>query len=163
MKKIVLIRHAKAVPYGYEDDFGRNLTDRGREDAALIGVQLFSDDIIPDLIISSPATRAISTARIIAEKTSYNNRIVENPDIYEGMTTSEMIELIQQTEKNVNTLFFFGHNPGFDFYANSLQSEKLIKMPTCSTVIIKFEVENWQSVEARNGKFVHQYTPKELK
>ena len=97
MKRVVIVRHGKAVPYGYDDDFSRDLRDRGKSDAKLISSELNEQGIFPDLIISSEAKRALKTARIFAENLNYKKRnIVENPDIYGGLTTSEFLDLIRE-------------------------------------------------------------------
>jgi phosphohistidine phosphatase len=67
MKRVVLVRHAKAVAYGYEDDFNRDLRDSGVIDAQRVSNELKARGVFPDKIISSPALRALKTARIFAE------------------------------------------------------------------------------------------------
>lgn len=64
MKRVVIVRHAKSVPYGYDDDFHRDLTERGLLDAEKISSQLKDRGIIPDLVMASPATRTMHTATI---------------------------------------------------------------------------------------------------
>ena len=45
MKRVVIVRHAKSVPYGYDDDFNRGLKDRGHNDAGIISDKLKEEDI----------------------------------------------------------------------------------------------------------------------
>jgi phosphohistidine phosphatase len=122
MKRVVIVRHAKAVPYGYDDDFNRDLTDRGKNDAGLVSKELLKKGInCPDILISSPAKRALKTARIFADNLGYErSQIKEIEDIYDGLTTSEFLELIQSLPDDTETVFFFGHNPGFHFFVNNL-------------------------------------------
>src|SRR6266487_3467541 len=69
MKTLFLIRHAKS---SWDDtalpDKDRPLGDRGRRDAPKMGKRLAKRDVKPDLILSSPARRALTTAEIIAKK-----------------------------------------------------------------------------------------------
>ncbi|HCE58711.1 MAG TPA: hypothetical protein DER09_13010 [Prolixibacteraceae bacterium] len=161
MKQVVIVRHAKAVPYGYENDFERDLTDRGETDAGRIGRELKNRDVQADVIISSPAKRALKTARIFAENLGFEkNRIQEIPDIYEGLTTAEFLQLIHQLPESAETAFFFGHNPGFHYFVTNLLKNFTGDMPTCSTVVIRFEVDSWQKVEARKGEMVFQLVPR---
>ena len=160
MKRVVIVRHAKAVPYGYDDDFTRELTDRGVNDAGNIGTKLKNMGIIPDVMISSPASRAIQTATIFAEKMGFDKKnIVELEDIYHGLTTSGFLGLIQKLPENTGVVFFFGHNPGFQYFAGNLLDRFYDVMPTCSTVAIDFNVESWKKVEARSGKKAFQLVP----
>jgi phosphohistidine phosphatase len=164
MKRVVIVRHAKSVPFGYEDDFNRDLTDRGKNDAALVSKKLKKQGIVPDIMISSPAKRALKTARIFADNLTFKrNQIVENEDIYEGLTTSEFLELIQLLPEETGTAFFFGHNPGFHFFVNNLLKISINEMPTCATIGIDFNVITWDNIEPRTGELAFRITPKMLK
>ncbi len=164
MKRVVIVRHGKAVPYGYEDDFNRDLRDRGKSDAALVSQELRSRNVVPDLIISSPAKRAIKTARIFADNLGYSqSSIRQEQDIYDGLTTNEFIEIIRDLSEEIETVFFFGHNPGFYYYVANLLKEFRSDMPTTSTVGIDFEVQNWTEVEARSGNMAFHLIPRLLK
>ena len=161
MKRIVIVRHAKAVPYGYDMDFDRELTDRGENDAGNIGRELKRKGIVPDLMISSPAARALKTARIFAENLGYEgDKIKELMVIYEGLTTSGFLSIVHQLPVDAQTVFFFGHNPGFHYLVSNLLAEFRGEMPTCSTVGIDFNVESWSEIEARTGKAAFHFVPK---
>jgi phosphohistidine phosphatase len=163
MKRVIIVRHAKAVPYGYDDDFTRDLTDRGVNDAQRVGKELKKMGITPDTMISSTANRAIQTALIFAENLDFNKkRIVEIENIYHGLTTSEFLRMIKELPDNVQTAFFFGHNPGFHYFVNNLLEYFRDEMPTCSTVAIDFNVDSWKKVAARTGKKAFRLVPKEL-
>jgi phosphohistidine phosphatase len=160
MKRVIIVRHAKAVPYGYDDDFTRDLTDRGVNDAQRIGKELKNLGIKPDTMISSPANRALQTARIFAENLGFDKKqIIEFENIYYGLTTSEFLKLIKELPEKANTVFFFGHNPSFEYFVNNLSEQFYGDMPTCSTVAIDFNVDSWKKVEARTGKKAFQMIP----
>lgn len=160
MKRVIIVRHAKAVPYGYDDDFTRDLTDRGINDAGKIGRELKKMGILPDSMISSPANRAIQTALIFAENLDFDKKkIVEIENIYHGLTTSGFLGLIKELQEDATTAFFFGHNPAFQYFASNLLERFYDDMPTCSTVAIDFNVETWKKVEARSGKKAFQLVP----
>jgi phosphohistidine phosphatase len=164
MKKVVVVRHAKSVHYGYDDDFNRNLSDRGKKDAKLVSTELNRLEIYPDIMISSPAKRALKTARIFAEQLNFSRSdIQEVEDIYDGMTTSEFVELIRQIPESAETAFFFGHNPGFHYFVGNLLKDFYGDMPTCSTVGIDFNVETWPEVQARTGEKAFHLIPKMFK
>ncbi len=82
MKTLYIIRHAKSSWKDTTlDDFDRSLNKRGKLNAPLMGDRLKSKNIVPDLILSSPAKRAKKTAKIIAEKVEYARVIVNKEDI----------------------------------------------------------------------------------
>ncbi len=160
MKRVIIVRHAKAVPYGYDDDFTRDLTDRGVNDARHIGTELKKMGIKPDVIISSAANRAIQTATIFAENMNFDKKnIDEIEDIYHGLNTFGFLNLIQKLPEEAKTAFFFGHNPSFQYFAGNLIELFHDAMPTCSTVAIDFNVDSWKKVEARTGKKAFQLIP----
>lgn len=160
MKRVVIVRHAKSVPYGYEDDFNRDLKERGKNDARLVSSELKERRVTPDVMVSSPAKRAIKTARIFAGNLNFNKKNIQKAeDIYDGLTTSGFLEMIQGLPENAKTVFFFGHNPGFLYFTSNLLEHFGGDMPTCSTVGIDFEVDSWKSVEAGTGKKAFQLVP----
>jgi phosphohistidine phosphatase len=164
MKRVVIVRHAKAVPYGYEDDFNRDLRDRGKNDAKLVSEELNALEIKPDAMISSPAKRALKTARIFAEHLGFDaKKIREIPEIYDGLTTSEFVDLIQSLDDNLQTVFFFGHNPGFHIFTGNLLKSYHDDMPTCATVGIDFQADKWEQVQARTGENAFRLIPKMFK
>lgn len=164
MKQIVIVRHGKAVPFGYEDDFSRDLRERGKKDAKIISQELSKQGVVPDAIFSSPAKRAIKTATIFAENLDFKRQeIVTVEDIYDGMTTQDFLELIHQLQSQFNTVFFFGHNPGFYYFVCNLLDEFHNDMPTTSTVGINFDIDNWEKAEARSGKLAFHLVPRMFK
>lgn len=164
MKRVVIVRHAKAVPYGYDDDFNRKLRDRGKNDANQISLKLIGDGIKADLIISSPAKRAFKTAKIYAENFRYSNHSIQiEEDLYEGMTTQEFVDLLREISEEVQTVFVFGHNPLVYHLTNNLVKLFNSDMPTCSTVAVDFDVESWKEVSARGGDLAFHLTPRMLK
>jgi len=161
MKRIVIVRHAKAVPYGYDDDFNRELRQQGKEDAKILSLALKEDRIIPDLIISSPARRAFKTATIFAETLRYPvNRIMAEDELYEGLSTQDFLEIISNLPEEAQTVFVFGHNPTVYYLVNNLVKLFNSDMPTCSTVGIDFPVDSWKDVSARGGKMAFQLMPR---
>ncbi len=164
MKRVVIVRHAKSVSYGYDDDFNRDLSNRGKEDAKLVSSELREREIFPDIIISSPAKRAIKTARIFSENLDFERKdIIQNQEIYNGQTTSDFLEMIQNFPDKANTAFIFGHNPGFHYFTDNLLEYFEGDMPTCSTVGIDFNVHSWKEVEARTGKKAFHLVPRMFK
>ena len=164
MKKVVIVRHAKAVHTGYDRDFKRELAERGIDDASLVAKELKNLEIIPEYILSSSATRAITTARIYASELGFSMKnIEEQRALYLDYTTQEFIDMIQKTPESASTLFVFGHNPYLHFMSANLTDNFDGHMPTSSTVVIEFNVENWEQIEARAGHVTHHLYPSKLR
>ena len=141
MKRLVLIRHAKS-DWGEPSlrDFDRPLNRRGKKDAPRMAGVLKERGIYPDLMITSPARRALSTATAMAEVFTYPETDMEsNPVLYLG-SPADLGSAVDFTPSDVDTLFLFAHNPGISRYASFLTGMSL-DMPTCCAVILEGEGE----------------------
>ena len=163
MKRLVLVRHAKAVHWGYDDDFNRELTERGERDASRVSNHLGTIGITPNLIISSPASRALQTAVIFAGQLNIPQiDIIQKQELYHGLTTGELMDLIHAYPEEAACVFIFGHNPSFEYYARNLCRTFNGDMPTSSAVVIDFNVNLWKEVTIRAGLLFGQFNPKEI-
>lgn len=163
MKRVIIVRHAKSVPYGYDDDFNRDLTERGITDAEKVSMRLREMGILPDLVIASPATRTMHTATIFCQTLEYDiSSIRQEEDFYEGMTTQSFVGLLQKLPETVQTVFIFGHNPTVYYLVYNLVKYFNSDMPTCSTVALNFQEDKWLDIGARKGNVAFQLTPKSM-
>jgi phosphohistidine phosphatase len=163
MKTLVIIRHGKSS-WAYPDleDFYRPLKPRGINDAFVIGEELQKQDVFPDLILSSPAIRAMNTAIIIARKLDFPlQRIRANESIYEA-STYHLLNLISNVEDNNDKLMIFGHNPSFTSLINQLQNDPLYNLPTCGVIAIELPIDSWSKIATSKGEKVLELFPKEL-
>lgn len=111
MDTLLVLRHAKAShdPH-FTADIERPLTQRGRSDAQEIGRALSRIELIPDLVLCSPATRARETLDAVATAFPQDLRVQIEPTIYEANQGSEMLEVLR-TLPNMRTVLLVGHNP----------------------------------------------------
>ncbi len=119
MKRLFLIRHAKS---SWDDpalpDKDRPLGDRGRRDARKMGKRLAKRDVKPDLILSSPARRALKTARIIAKKLDYKLKdIVVDDRLYAG-AVNDLLNVVHKLGDKLERVMLFGHNPELTEFAH---------------------------------------------
>jgi len=163
MKKLYLVRHAKSSwKYPDLDDFERPLNIRGRYDAPRVGHWLKNKQIRPDIVISSPASRAAMTARIIAEIIGYPVAQISYMDqIYEG-GFSELMNVISLIDERFTQAFLVGHNPGLTFLANSLGDSPVQNISTCSIFALDLTINKWKAVDKKCGKCIFYQSPKEI-
>jgi len=163
MKRVVIVRHAKSDPFGYDDDFHRDLTDRGISDALKISSRLKKLGVFPNQVIASPATRTMHTASIYCQNLGFEaSAICQEEVLYGGLTTQSFIGILHELPGEVQTAFVFGHNPTVHSVVYNLVDAFYSDMPTCATIVIDFDVDNWKDVSARIGKITFQITPKTL-
>jgi phosphohistidine phosphatase len=153
-KTIVLVRHAKSSWADDQlEDFERPLNERGLKDAPSMGQRLHQKGIAPDLILSSPAFRAISTARRMARELAYDLREIHcNTKIYEA-NVSALIEIIRSLPDELNTVMLVGHNPGMHELCYYLTLKLPEDFPTCAASIIRLDVNQWKQV--KQGSSIH--------
>jgi phosphohistidine phosphatase len=163
MKNLYIVRHAKSSwDYPELSDIDRPLNKRGKKNAPEMGQRLAAKNISPELLISSPAKRAHTTARRIAKEIGYEkSKIIVHSKLYHG-GLGEMIELIQSTDKSINSLMIFGHNPGFTELANYLTGSNIYNIPTCGIVSIEFDTDDWAIIGQNEGKMLFFDYPKKV-
>ena len=143
MKKLYVIRHGKSDWGNPEvNDFNRPLNHRGLKDAPRMGKYLFNNHDRADIILSSPAKRAISTANIISKEINYSeSKIIKNEKIYLASKES-LLQIINSIDDHNNCAYIFGHNPGFSNLASYL-TDDWIDMKTCCVAILMSNVDSW--------------------
>jgi phosphohistidine phosphatase len=154
MKKLFLIRHAKS---SWEDpslaDEDRPLNKRGKKDAPFMGSILYKQGMTPDLMIASPAKRAYSTAKKIAKELHYPVNEIQTFDTLYHSSADTLLEVIRSQPAEVQKLFVFGHNPGFNELVPLLCNKQIDNIPTCGIVCISFRSDNWQQIDKSNSRF----------
>lgn len=159
MKKLFIIRHAKSSWKDLSlDDFDRPLNKRGFRDAPFMGKLLYKKDIIPDVIISSPANRAKTTIETITKELKYIHNIIYNESIYDAALSS-LINILKKIEDKNNIVFLVGHNPSLNALAYEFVGFEE-NIPTCGIIEIKFDTNNWADIANNNAKLISFEYPK---
>jgi len=152
MKRLLLCRHAKS---GWNDigqeDIDRPLDRQGKKEASLMGKRLAKRGVYPDMIVSSPAKRALATAGKLAEKLRYpTDRIIVVDEIYSAFA-EHLLAIVRKLDNSCKTVYLVGHNPEITLAANLLGNLNIDNMPTCGIVAIEFDIDSWQKISTGNG------------
>jgi phosphohistidine phosphatase len=152
MKKLVLIRHAKSEWANVVvKDFDRSLNTRGFSDAPKMGLQLKSLTTKPDLVISSPAERTRLTAQLVLEQIGFDlDEVQWNEEVYEASART-LMNVVNAIPDEFETVWMFGHNPGFSYLAEYLTAGEVGDIPTCGVFAIEFELDSWALVSQNTG------------
>lgn len=159
MKKLFLIRHAKS---GWDNpalkDIERPLNEKGYAGANEMSLQL---KVTPDLIITSPAIRAMSTALIFARNLNYNfNNIIIKQELYDT-SVKDYLSVLHTIDNQFKTILLFAHNPTISDFAESLTKSIPNEMPTCAIAGISFKTTNWKEIKTKTGElFLFDYPKK---
>ena len=164
MRTLYLIRHAKSS-WGNPGlrDFDRPLNDRGLHDAPKMAQLLSEAGIKPDMLVSSPAKRALTTALFFAEALNIDAaEVVRELSIYEAIPT-EILRIISDLPESAQTAVLFGHNPTFTEVANRfVENDFIDNIPTCGIVKINSTATSWREFYEGNSKVTACYFPKEV-
>ena len=161
MKTLYLVRHAKSSRDDPSlSDRDRPLDERGKQDAPKMGQRLAKRHVKPDLLLSSPAVRALTTAQLIAEEVGYMRKDIVVDDRLYASSADELFAVIRVLDKKLNRVMLFGHNPEFTDLAHRLSSE-IIDMPTGAVVEFNFDTNAWSDVgEVKPAKVALDYPKK---
>jgi len=169
MRRLFLIRHAKAEPAVGRDDYERRLTDRGREDARRVAMALAARKMLPDVLIHSGAPRAKETAEIFAAAWPRKVELEEEPGLYDA-TQSMLFARARALPDSRARVGLVGHNPGLGELAVSLVGsgayEELRRMaakyPTSAVAALDFRVARWDEIARKSALLALYITPAEL-
>jgi len=135
------------------------LNDRGRQDAPTMGKRLGRRGVKPDLLISSPALRALTTAQLVADEIGYPRKnIVVDERLY-ASSPDDLLAVICALDDKLDRVMLFGHNPEFVNLAHRLSSE-IIDMPTCAVAEFRFDTKAWVDVQGIGPAKVKLDAPK---
>lgn len=162
-KTLALIRHGKSTwDYGPISDMDRPLKENGISNTILISQKIKERKIVPDLILTSPAVRAYSTALIIARELGYPfEKIAIDSGIY-GDSEEDVLEIIKTIDASVNNLLVFGHNPAFTFLPNHFLSKQIDNLPTSGLALFEFQTDDWAKISKQNVVSEQCFFPKLL-
>ncbi len=161
MKTLTLVRHAKS---SWKDtslrDRDRPLNKRGKRDAPIMGKRLHGHGIRPSLIVSSPANRAWTTAKIIAKELSYPLEFLQRDDNLYLASVDRILDVIVAQDEGFNSLMIVGHNPGFTDFANFLSPGLTHNLPTAGVVSVGIHQDHWNLYEQPTTELLVHDWPK---
>lgn len=162
-KTLVIIRHGKST-WEYEgiSDYDRPLKEVGIFNTIAIAQKLRGLGVHPDLIISSPANRALHTAMIVARELHFPlNQVAITPALYSEID-SDVLHFIKSIDNQHICAFIFGHNPVFTDIPNMFLSKTIDNLPTSGAVVLEFETSNWNDISKKTVKSESLIFPKTL-
>ncbi|MBT6030098.1 MAG: hypothetical protein HOH13_07315 [Crocinitomicaceae bacterium] len=159
MKTLYLMRHSKALNSSKDSsDFNRPLHPQGEIDAQTMGSRLLVKNPIPEIIISSPAKRALNTAlQVLNESQISKKLLITHTNLYLASAQS-ILAVINDSNISLNRVCIIGHNPGISDLIYLLTGNP-IHMTTSGIATIKIECDNWSEVFNGSGQLVNYETP----
>jgi phosphohistidine phosphatase len=172
MKRLYLLRHAKAVPPDPQvDDHARELTVRGMHDASAIARYIRKNGFEPQLLLASTSARTRQTAELVLRE------IEAKADYREELYLAEpgkILSFIQGAPQGISGLMVIGHNPGLEELATRLAREAVRrkerarrdvleeKFPTAALAVLDFDIAKWRDIGQGAGELADFVRPKDL-
>ena len=169
-RRILLLRHAKSAwDEPGLDDFDRPLAPRGRRAAAVMGVYLRDEDLIPDLVLCSAARRAAETWEIAAHELARTPAVEHDPALY-MVPAERLLKRLRKLPAAVKTVLVVGHEGGVDVLARRLVGDGAAplrkrlseKLPTAALVAIAVTLDDWVALAEKTGTLTRFAAPKDL-
>ena len=160
MKRLYLLRHAKSS-WNEPDlaDFDRPLNSRGLLAAPFMARFMAAKSYRPDLIVSSPARRALTTAELVRENIGANIEIQLNDRVYEA-SPQTLLQIAATVDDAAGSVMLVGHNPGMEGLIRLLAGRSEA-MPTAGLAVIDLGIDRWRNIKEGCGTLVEVVRPKE--
>ena len=168
MLRLLLLRHAKAVPHNAQDH-GRALAPRGRDNASAMGAYLREHHLFPDIILTSDSLRTLETATLVVGALREPIDIRRDAKLYLAEAPA-LLKAVQRIADTIKTCMIIGHNPGFHDLAQMLVgygdryagARLRSGMPTCGLVVLDFDCGHWSEIASHQGRLDRFIIPDDL-
>lgn len=154
MKKLILVRHGKSSwEYPGLKDHDRPLSPRGLRDVPIMAQRFLARKIgLPDSLVTSSAIRALQTAKITALELGFNEGLIHTKDRLYHASSDTLIRSIQNFSDDKESVFLFGHNPGFNDLIYDL-GESIDNLPTSGYFGFKANISSWKNFNEKTAVF----------
>ena len=168
MKTIYLVRHETAGKGKQKSpDRKRALSKKGRKEAVKMAKKLKKNGMLPDLLISSPAQRAIQTAQVFAQVIKYpKKKIILNKTLFEAeeaMSNEALLQEVRSIDNQCQSVMVFGHNPALTEFAQYLRKDFTQTLRSCGIVCFDFRNISWSKITKGSGILKYFDYPKREK
>jgi phosphohistidine phosphatase len=148
MKQLVVVRHAHA--HGLEpglEDFERRLDRRGRAEAEAMAEKAKDLALVPDHLITSPADRAVATAREFARALGFPLPRIRHDDRVYLAEPERLVAIVRGLPDDLDRVMVVGHNPGLSQFAAWLTGEDLGQLPTAAMYAARGDLASWRDLD----------------
>ena len=161
MKSIMILRHAEAA-LNSKIDHNRSLTIKGEKDSNKIGQYIESINHIPQLVITSSANRALSTAKNVISAGKWGSNLNIESSIYGGKP-DYLLSLLSKQKNEYDIICLIGHEPNFSTFIAKITDNIYRPLRTASIVLINLDIVKWENIQFGMGTLSWHIEPKLLK
>jgi phosphohistidine phosphatase len=166
-RELLILRHGKSSWKTGVADFDRPLKDRGKRSAQRIGNWILQNDLLPDLVLSSPATRALETARKCCKVMGIPGKAIQKDRrIYEA-SADTLLRVLREIPERYSRVLIVGHNPGLEELVELLVDNSVLReedgklLPTATLAHLQI-AEPWKQLELASASLITIQRPRLL-
>lgn len=161
MRTLLILRHAKS---SWEDrtlsDHDRPLNERGERDAPRMGRLLHDDNLWPDLILCSTATRARRTTELLLQADDHETEVRYLSKLYLA-EPEDYVDVVRRVGGEAESVLLVGHNPGLEMLVQLLTGD-WHRLPTAALACVTLPIDVWKALESGGGELAGLWLPREL-
>jgi len=163
MKTLYVMRHAKSA-WGEPglDDFERPLLEKGKKRTKNVIDFLLKKKVKPELIITSPAKRALETARIMLHGLHVAKDALREEKLIYTSDAERFEDVLFDIPTAVSSVMIVGHNPAVTVFINSFLDVKIDPVPTSGVAAFEFNTSDWNEIRKSDPKVKFIIYPKML-
>ncbi|MFC1619233.1 histidine phosphatase family protein [Candidatus Neomarinimicrobiota bacterium] len=154
MKNLLLMRHgaAHSAPSSKQRDHDRPLSPHGREEVLAIAKYLAHIGTIPDIILTSSATRCIQTGETIVKSLDYSGGVQSRSELYLA-SPETYLTAVRQLHDEWSTALIIGHNPAVQEFAHAIQNKGVApgSFVSASITCISLAISSWKMTALHTG------------
>lgn len=165
MKRLYILRHAKAAAPENTQDFDRPLAPQGVEDACALGKMMVKQSYIPAAAFCSAAKRTRETLEVL--KLPDTTTATFHDNMYDA-SAGDLLEIIQNADDKTESILLVGHNPAIHELALRLSSEdsglshlqRLLQGYSPATLsVLDIPCKCWNDIQLGQNFLINLLTP----
>ena len=146
MKELVILRHAKSNRTYMVNDINRPLSQSGIERIQKKSYQKRDFFINGEVIISSPAIRALHTAIIVIRELGISmEKLIIDEQLY-TFSGFSIIDYVYALDERWSKVVLVGHNPAFTEVINHFSDVSINQLRTSGFAKISFKEDQWSNL-----------------
>lgn len=162
-RHLILVRHAQSrnLEPG-KKDLDRELTDSGIQDASRLARYMYLENLVPEVIFTSHASRARLTAQLFAEQLKLDHsEVKEDEELYEASVRT-LLNFISNLNDSLSSIMIIGHNPSLTHLCEHLSRDIVGFLPPASMVHLSFEDLSWSQLDKGLGQLEEIKLPDQI-
>ena len=164
MKTLYIVRHAKSTwRYKSFSDFERPLRKKGVEDLRLMTQALKEKNIRPDILLTSPAVRAVQTAVLLSQGLEMSPESIAIKNVLYPGTSEQYLDCILELPQEFQAALIVGHHPAVTDIINLFLGEELLHAATSSVHAVQWgDAKSWKKCITVPGQLLFAIKPKSI-